>query len=67
MSKNVYSMRTCGKVLGITGQAVSYRARKIGLDTSRGLTAEQVKMLIQYKRRNYGNEDALKKELEEIR
>ena len=44
-----YSMRTVGAVIGMTAMAVQYRARKLGIETQVGVTAEEVRMIRDYK------------------
>lgn len=67
MSEKRYSLRTVGELMGITLHAVHLRARKAGIDTSRGLTAKEVKMLLEMpvnRKRGRATLDELKAELE---
>ena len=49
MSEKRYSMYTAAKVIGTTHMAVRNRAIKLGINTSAGLTAKDVKAIMEYK------------------
>lgn len=49
MDEKRYSLRTAGKILGVTAMAIQYRANRLGINTSNGLTAEDVKAIRDYK------------------
>lgn len=45
MSEKRYSLKVAGKFIGITDSGVQLRARKLGIETEGGLTAEDVKAI----------------------
>lgn len=49
MSEKRYSLYTAAKVIGTTHMAVRSRAIKLGINTSAGLTAKDVKAIQEYK------------------
>ena len=66
-----YSLRTASVALGIHWVTVRNRARKLGIDTDHGLTAEQVneigKMQKWQRAPKQGTTEMLRKELAAIR
>lgn len=68
MEKNRYSLRTVGNFLGITAMSVVSRSKKLGIDTSMGLSAEGVKRIRDWKPEGRhvkrGTTEDLRKELE---
>ena len=68
MSEKRYSLYTAAKVIGTNHMTVKNRAIKLGINTSAGLTAKDVKAIMEYKcetsyAKRYKVED-LKSELE---
>ena len=64
-----YSLRTASVVLNINYQTILNRAKALGMDTSAGLTAEQVKRVADYKgkdpkRQRRNSAEELRAELE---
>lgn len=49
MDEKRYSLRTAGNVIGITAMAIKNRAIKLGINTTNGLTAKDVKAIHEYK------------------
>lgn len=44
-----YSLRTAGQILGLTAMAIRNRAIRLEIDTTNGLTAQDVKVIKEYK------------------
>lgn len=49
MDEKRYSLRTAGNVIGVTAMAIKNRAIQLGIDTTNGLTAKDVKAIREYK------------------
>lgn len=68
MEHKRYSLRTAGSVLNMTVMAVTYRAKKLGINTSFGITAADVKAIRNWtsksKRSRKSTEADLRKGLE---
>lgn len=70
MSEIRYSLTTCGKFIGMHPATVQQRAKKLGIDTSHGMTAANLKAVMEYKsyiRKHYGTMDDLRREMEGFR
>ena len=50
MDEKRYSLRTAGKILNVTAMAIQHRARMLGIDTSAGITAANVRAIRDYKK-----------------
>lgn len=66
LNERRYSLRTAAKLFSITDAAIYYRAKKLGFDTSRGLTAKEIKIIQGFctRKSKKGDINALKEELE---
>lgn len=70
MGEKRYSLRTAGNVIGITAMAIKNRAIKLGINTTNGVKAKDVKAIREYKgnpkhAKKCSSED-LMRELEEL-
>lgn len=62
-----YSLQTASKVIGLHAMTIYKRAKKLGIETRAGLTAEEIRRVSQFedvKRQRRGSESALRAELE---
>lgn len=67
MDEKRYSLRTVGKLLDISAMAIKYRACALGIDTSSGLTAANVKAIKEFKRNSkYAKRNSLDDLLREL-
>ena len=70
MSEKKYSSYTCAKYLGMSNTAIVYRAKKLGVKTSDGISAKELKRIAEFKStskmRHKGKLDDLKKEMEAL-
>lgn len=48
MSEKRYSHGACAKVSGLTVSAIQYRARRLNIDTSRGISAAELQKIKNY-------------------
>jgi hypothetical protein len=69
LNEKRYSLRTVEQVIGLHEMTVYSRAKKLGIDTSRGLTAEDVKRIKAVVTRQTKKHSAaeLREELEELK
>ena len=67
MSEKRYSFRTAAEYLGVTVHTAHVRAKKQGMDTTHGLTAEQIKMIAEAPFKKRSSLKELEAEMEALR
>lgn len=69
LNEKRYSLNTAARTIGLSDKTMYNRAKKLGIDTRRGLTAQDVKQIQAFysKQTRKGTEFELRAELEGIK